>query len=794
MVGQHLGRYRIVAKIGAGGMGIVYAAHDEHLDRDVALKVLPQAALQDDPARKRLKTEAQAISRLNHPNIATLHDFVSHEGTDFLVMELVPGVTLNQKLLAGPLPEKDVLRLGMQLAQGLVAAHAAHLIHRDLKPGNLMVTPDGRLKILDFGLAKSLAQFAGSVDTATLTGASSVEGTLPYMAPEQVRDDTLDERTDVYAAGAVLYEVATGHRPFPQTGPMLVEQILHTEPPLPRSLNPQISSGVEAVILKALDKHPERRYQSARELLVDLERLSAGISAGVTSQAIPPRPRRARWPAALAVGILAAAVATGWLWWRPRKTGARQIQSIAVLPLENLSHDPEQAYFADGMTEELINELAKVGALRVISRTSAMRYKGAQKALPQIANELGVDAVIEGSVLRSGDRVRITAELIQGATDKTLWSNSYQGDVRDVLSLQSDVASAIVGEIKVTLQPQERAQLASARPVDPAAYEAYLKGRYYWNRRTGEDIEKSIQYFQQAVDKDPKYALAYSGLADAYHVLWVYGNASPRQYHARAKAAALKALELDDNLSEAHTSLAAILVDDEWDFAGADREFQRALALNPNYSTARQWLAEYYVYIGDFERALAEIKKAQQVDPVSPLMNTLYGDVFLLSRRYDEAIEWLKKAIGFDRNFYLAHSKLRDAYLGKGMVDAAIAEDEISARLAGLSTDESIALVAALRQGFSESGIKGYWRARLALATRRVQAGAKQGYDASTYSLASIYAHLGNGEESFRWLEKAFEERDADIFYFNTAPEFDFMRAQARGRELLSRIGLPSAR
>jgi len=793
MVGQLLGRYRVVAKIGAGGMGVVYAAHDEHLDRDVALKVLSPGALQDDPSRKRLWTEAQTISRLNHPNIATLHDFVSHEGTDFLVMELVPGITLNQKLLAGPLAEKDVLRLGMQLAQGLVAAHAAHLIHRDLKPGNLMVTPDGRLKILDFGLAKSVGQFAGNADTATFSGAGRVEGTLPYMAPEQVRDGSLDERTDVYAAGAVLYEMATGHRPFPQTGPMLVEQILHTEPPLPRSLNPQISAGVEAVILKALDKDPERRYQSARELLVDLERLSAGISAGVTSQTIL-RARRARWPAVLLAVILAAAVAAGWRWLRMGKAGAKPIQSIAVLPLENLSRDPDQAYFADGMTEELINELAKIGALRVISRTSAMRYKGAQKALPEIARELGVDAVIEGSVLRSGDRVRISAELIQGATDKTLWSNSYQREVRDVLSLQSDVATAIVDEIRITLAPQERARLASARPVDPEAYEAYLKGRYYWNRRTGEDIERSIQYFQQAVDKDPTYALAYSGLADAYHVLWVYSNVAPGQYHAQAKAAALKALQLDDNLAEAHTSLAAILVDDEWDFNAADREFHRALALNPNYSTARQWLAEYYVYIGDFDRALAEMKKAQQVDPLSPLMNTLYGDVFLLSRRYDEAIEWLNKAVGLDKNFYLAHSKLRDGYLGKGMIESALQEDEITARLAGLSHDESAARTTALRRGFAESGLKGYWRARLDLGLRRIQGDPGNKYDASAYSLASMYAHLGNEPEAFRWLDKAFDERDADIFYFNTAPEFDSMRSQARGRELLRGIGLPPSR
>lgn len=792
MIGQLLGRYRVVAKIGAGGMGVVYAAHDEHLDRDVALKVLPLGALQDDPARKRLRAEAQTISKLNHPNIATLHDFASHEGTDFLVMELVPGVTLNQKLLAGALPQKDVLRLGTQLAQGLVAAHAAHVIHRDLKPGNLMVTADGRLKILDFGLAKSVDPIAGGADTVSVVGGRWVEGTLPYMAPEQVRDGNLDERTDVYAAGAVLYEMATGHRPFPQTGPALVEQILHTEPPAPRSLNAQISPGLEAVILKTLDKDPERRYQSAKELLVDLERLTAGISAGTISQAAL-RPPRSRWTAAVIALAVVVAAALAWRFLLPKKARSGRIQSIAVLPLENLSRDPDQSYFADGMTEELINELAKIGALRVISRTSAMRYKGVHKPLPEIARELDVDAVVEGSVLHSGDRVRISAELIQGSTDKTLWSNSYQREMRDVLSLQSDVATAIADEIRVTVGPQERARLTSSRPVDPEAYEAYLKGRYYWNRRTGEDIEKSIGYFQQAIDKDPRYALAYSGLADAYHVLWVYSNVSPRQTHARAKAAALKALELDDNLAEAHTSLAAILVDDDWDFAGADREFHHALALNPNYSTARQWLAQSYVYVGNFDRALAEMKKAQQVDPLSPLINTTYGDVFLLGRRYDEAIDLFNKAIALDRNFYLAHSKLSDAYLGKGMVEPAIKEDEIAARLAGLSQEESAAMAAALRRGFAESGIKGYWHARLDLALRRIQGSQGNKYDASAYYIASMYAHLGNEQESFRWLDKTFDERDATIFYFKIAPEFDSMRSRPRGRELLRRIGLPQS-
>jgi eukaryotic-like serine/threonine-protein kinase len=611
---------------------------------------------------------------------------------------------------------------------------------------------------------------------------------LPYMAPEQVRDQTLDDRTDVYAAGAVLYEMATGQRPFPQTGPVVVEHILHSEPPPPRSLNPQLSPGLEAVILKALDKDPERRYQSAKELLVDLERLSAGISAGVIP-ATTPRSHRKLWALALVAALVAAAVALGWHRWMAPSPGTNQVQSIAVLPLENLSPDPNETYFADGMTEELINKLARVGALRVISRTSVMRYKGVRKALPEIARELGVDAVIEGSVLHSGNRVRVTAELIQASSDKTLWSDSYQGEVRDVLSLQSDIATAIVNEIRVRVDPQERTRLASATAVNPEAYEAYLKGRFYWNRRNAQDIESSIKYFQQAVSKDPTYAPAYSGLADAYHVLWVYSNVPPRENYPRAKAAALKALELDDNLAEAHTSLAAILMDDELDFAAAQREFQRALALNPNYSIARAWLAQYYTYVGNFDSAIAEVKKAQQLDPLSPYTNSFHGYILFLSHRYDEAIPWLNKAIELDRDISLAHSALRDAYLGKGEFESAIKEDESVARLAGVSEDKIAVRAAALRRGLAQSGAKGYWRARLDLALGQLGHPGIN-YDASAYSIASMYAHLGDDSESFRWLDKAFEERDANIFYFNTAPEFESLRSQPRGRALLHRIGL----
>ncbi len=462
MIGQHLSHYRIEEKIGAGGMGVVYRARDERLDRDVALKVLPAGTVGDETARKRFRKEALTLSQFNHPNIATVHDFDTQDGIDFLVMEHVTGVSLAQKLAAGPLPEKEIVALGIQIVEALEEAHAQGIIHRDLKPGNVMVTPKGRAKVLDFGLAKLLrstgrgpqASWGSPVDLGgfgpdrhgqdaratagptedPLTKPGAVMGTAAYMPPEQLRGETTDARTDIYALGAVVYEMATGQRPFPETqATRLLDSILHQPPKALRELNSKVSAALEYIILKALEKDPERRFQSAKEVAVDLRRLAA--PASTSASLAPSSSSRLWWRVGLAIAVVAAIVIVVGLrvtTWRSHQTdqaGSPRISSLVVLPLANLSHDPEQEYFADGMTEELTTDLAKLSALRVISRTSAMRYKGSNKPLPEIAHELNVDAVLEGSVLRSGERVRITAQLIQAATDRHLWAESYEGDL-----------------------------------------------------------------------------------------------------------------------------------------------------------------------------------------------------------------------------------------------------------------------------------------------------------------------------------------------------------------------------
>ncbi len=556
-----LGHYRIVTKIGQGGMGEVYRAHDERLDRDVAIKLVLGGARCDESDRRHFRKEAVALSRLNHPNIETIFDFDSDKGLDFIVTEYIPGSGLEHKIASGALPEPDVLHFGSQLADGLAAAHEQDIVHRDLKPSNLRITPDRRLKILDFGVAKLFMPVSSDASTGSLGESMRFAGTLPYMAPEQIRGEQLDARTDIWAAGVVLYEMATGQRPFLAPGLHVTDQILHQAPAAPRSVNPQVSSTLDETVLRCLEKDPAERYQSATELSIALRRLQSRSEALQVTTV--PRSRSLK-KAALAAGLLALLTAIlialnvgrfgGWI----GRSGAARIESLAVLPLANLSGDPQQEYFADGMTEALIADLGKVGGLRVISRTSVMQYKQTRKPLPAIARELNVDALVEGSVLRSGSRVRITAQLVQANKERHLWAESYERDLSDILALQDEVASQIAAGIQGKLMPRQQKSLSRVAPVNPAAYEAYLQGRYFWNQRSREGVLRGLQYFQKAVQLDPTFALAYVGLADSSLVLMTNHSLSPGEALPAATAAAQKALSLDETLAEAHTSMAQI--------------------------------------------------------------------------------------------------------------------------------------------------------------------------------------------------------------------------------------------
>jgi len=788
MIGQTLSHYRILEKIGAGGMGVVYRAHDERLDRDVALKVLPPGTLADEAARKCFRKEALTLSRLNHPNIETVHDFDTQDGVDLLVMEHIAGVTLDKKLAGGALPEKDISRLGVQLAEGLAAAHQQGIVHLDLKPSNLLVTGDGRLKILDFGIAKLLHPISEAVATASLTEAQPVAGTLPYMAPEQLRGEKIDPRSDIWSAGAVLYEMAAGRRPFrEQVTAKLIDAILHQAPVPPRSVNARVSAELERIILKCLEKDPEDRYQSARELSVDLRRLGAPASApAISRQSVLAQ----RWPLAASVAAIALLAVLvlgfnlgGWRSRALRGAGVGRIESLAVLPLQNLSGDPAQEYFADGMTEELTAEVAQLSALRVISRTSVMQYKGGKKPLRQIARELNVDAVVEGSVQRSGNRVRVIAQLIYAPTDRHLWARTYERDLRDVLALQDEVAQAIAREVGGQLNPRQQAIVSVARRVNPEAYESYLRGRSYLSSGSSSDLQKSIDYFNQAIKLDSDYAPSYSALASAYYFLGFFNLLSPNVAFGKMKDAALRALERDDTVSGGHDALGLVKLHYEWDWEGAEKEFKRALELNPNDADTRHDYAHFLMAVGRLDESVAESNRAVELDPVDTDLAACLCWHRYAARQYPEAIAQALKTIQLEPNEDWTHIILGWNYEQVLKFDEAIQEFQTALKLSGGS---EFAL-AALGHAFAASGRK--QQAEEVLAKLREQA--QHGY-VSAFDMAVIYTGLNNKERAFEWLQKAVDERSSFLIYSRWEPRLDPLRSDPRFQSVLHRMGLPT--
>ena len=835
--GTQLGRYEIRAKLGAGGMGEVYLARDTRLERTVALKILPAAVTTDQRRMWRFTQEAKAASSLNHPNIITIFEIEESNATHFIATEFIDGATLRQHLARGPMPPAEALDVAVQTASALAAAHEAGIIHRDIKPENIMLRRDGFAKVLDFGLAKLVEAHTSTIDPEAPTQAQistepgMVVGTLTHMSPEQARGLEVDARTDIWSLGCVLYEMLTGRAPFTgATSADIIAAIVKTQPaPLSRFV-PDVPARLEEIVAKALEKDREERYQGVKDLLVDLRRLKKRMEFESELERSASRDTFARQPGtsdsiattvepksgattatdatpaarttasggqvaragkrpggvvllALAV-LLLSAVFAGYYFVRKttsKSDDAAAIDSIAVLPFENTSRDPDTEYLSDGLTESIINSLTHVPALRVIARSSVFRYKGKEIDPLAAARELGVRAVLTGRVLQRGDNLTISAELTDVRENKQLWGESYERKVADLISVQREIAREIAGNLRSKLTGAEQAGVTKHYTENPAAYQLYLKGRFYWNKRTSSDLKRSTEYFNQAIEQDPNYALAYAGLADAYVLFFRYSASSPQEAYPKAKEAARRALELDDTLAEAHTALAYALSDYDWDFAESGREFRRAIELNPNYATAHQWYSDSnLVIMGRFDEAIAEMRRAQELDPLSLIVNAELGRAYFNAGQYDKAVEQYRKILEMDQNFPVAHWFLGETYEARGQFAEAIAEYERARQLNG-----DPRMLAMLGHARAASG----HRAEALKLLAQLNEAAKQRY-ISPYYFAIVHAALGDRDQAFQWLERGYQERISSIPFIKYDHSLDPLRADPRFADLVRRIGL----
>jgi serine/threonine protein kinase/Flp pilus assembly protein TadD len=787
ITGRQIGHYRVISMLGKGGMGEVYLAHDTRLGRQIALKLLPEELTLEPERVRRFQREARAASALNHPNILTIYEIGQSNAVHFIATEFIDGVTLRQHMTGARMGLQEVLDVSAQVASALVASHNAGIVHRDIKPDNIMIRQDGIVKVLDFGIAKLLERNASFNDpdaptrVMTSTSPGVVIGTASYMSPEQARGLAVDDRADIWSLGVTVYEMLSGRLPF--EGPTIshvIVSILEHEPALLTDTPP----ALQRIVARSLSKERKERYQTISEMLAELQALKQDLyfDAQLKARAATAAPSEKD----KSIGITirnphgASSRASGSSTSSRRQRTRAGIDSLAVLPLLNDSADPNMEYLSDGITENIINNLSQLPKLRVVPRNTVFRYKGKQIDPQKIGQALNTRAIVTGRVRQIGDRLIVGVELVDVVNESQLWGEQFNLELTDIFKVQEEIAREIIEKLRLKLTETEKKRLAKRHTRNTESYQLYLKGRFYWNKRTEEALKKGIEYFRQAIEVDPGYALAYAGIADCYGTLNFFGDLPPQESATKAKAAAKKALEIDDTLAEAHASLGLVKLVYDWDWAGAERDFKRAIKLSPNYATARDWYSTCLMVTGRIDEALLEIKHAQELDPLSPIINTGLARQFYYARQPEHAIDQCLKILEMEPTFAPAHWFLGQAYEQKGKYQEAISELQQAVDYSG----GRALMLGSLGYAYGVSG-----RAAEAQVVLDKLPEESQRY-IPALAFAFVHAGLGQKDQAFEWLDKAYAERFGWLILLNVEPKLDELRSDPRFTDLVRHLKL----